>query len=80
MSIRRRLILDLVAEPNDECNVISILSIAFRIASDSGSCAGMCELTSDFVTCRVCKSSRQFNYRTKADAIVRRSSPSVLCV
>lgn len=40
----------------------------------------MCELTSDFVTCHVCKSSRQFNYRTKADAIVRRSSPSVLCV
>jgi len=62
------------------CIVIGILSIALRIASDSGGCIGMCELTSDFVTCRVCKSPRQFNYRTKADAIVRRSSPSVLCV
>lgn len=61
------------------CNVIGILSIALRIASDSG-CPGMYELTSDFVTCHVCKSPRQFNYRTKADAIVRRSSPSVLCV
>lgn len=81
MSIKKTDIGSFTAEPSDEIgNVIGILSIALRIASDSDGCAGLCELTTDFVTCHVCKSPRQFNYRTKADAIVRRSSPSVLCV
>lgn len=33
------------------------------------------ELTSDFVTCHVCKSSRQFNYRTKAGRYCSSSAP-----
>lgn len=64
--------MDLVAPERRDRNDIGILSLALRTASDSDGRAATSELTSDFVTRRVCKSPRQFNYRTEADAIVRR--------